>query len=101
MTDLSSPVVLDNGSGLLKAGYAGSDLPEVVFQNFLGRPKHERIMAGVSEDETFFGHKAEELKGILRLAYPISHGVRIQFILISSLNLILLSDAVCIIDRFS
>ncbi len=74
-TTLAAPIVLDNGSGLLKAGYAGSDLPDIVLRNFVGRPKHERVMTGVSEDEIFFGRKAEELKGILRLSHPITHGV--------------------------
>ena len=72
---LASPVVLDNGSGLLKAGYAGSDLPDVVFQNYVGRPKHERVMAGVADEDIFIGRKAEDLRGILRLHYPMSHGV--------------------------
>ena len=69
------PVVLDNGSGLLKAGYAGSDLPDIVFQNYVGRPKHERIMTGAVDEDIFIGRKAEELRGILRLSHPMTHGV--------------------------
>ena len=74
---LASPVVLDNGSGLLKAGFAGSDLPDIVFQNYVGRPKHERIMAGAGDEDIFIGRKAEELRGILRLSHPMTHGVNL------------------------
>jgi centractin len=78
MDHTASPIVLDNGSGILKAGYAGSDLPDVVFQNFVGKPKHERVMAGVVDEDLFVGRKAEELRGILRLSHPMSHGVSLQ-----------------------
>ena len=76
MESAASPVVLDNGSGVIKAGYAGDDLPDVVFQNYVGRPKHERVMAGVADEDIFVGRKAEELRGILRLSHPMCHGVK-------------------------
>lgn len=34
------------GSGSIKAGLCGGDLPECVIQNCVGRPKHDRVMAG-------------------------------------------------------
>lgn len=40
------PVVIDNGTGVLKAGIAGEERPKVVFRSMVGRPKHKRIMAG-------------------------------------------------------
>ncbi len=47
MTDVTSqPVVIDNGSGIVKAGFAGEDRPKVVFRNAVGRPKHKKVMAG-------------------------------------------------------
>eukprot|EP00283_Hemiselmis_rufescens_P013680 CAMPEP_0173455526 /NCGR_PEP_ID=MMETSP1357-20121228/54419_1 /TAXON_ID=77926 /ORGANISM="Hemiselmis rufescens, Strain PCC563" /LENGTH=353 /DNA_ID=CAMNT_0014422667 /DNA_START=13 /DNA_END=1071 /DNA_ORIENTATION=+ len=70
----SSPLVIDNGSGCIKAGFAGGDLPEVVMSSFVGRAKHDRIMAGAGDDESFIGRRADELKGVLRLSYPMSHG---------------------------
>ena len=38
------PVVIDNGTGVMKAGFAGKDKPKSVFPSFVGRPKHTRIM---------------------------------------------------------
>ena len=29
----NQPIVIDNGSGLIKAGFAGDEKPRVVFQN--------------------------------------------------------------------
>jgi centractin len=71
----NQPVVIDNGSGVLKAGFAGEDLPKSVFPSYVGRPKHVRVMAGAVEGNEFVGSKAEELRGLLRLKYPISHGI--------------------------
>ena len=37
----SGGVVIDNGSGMIKAGFAGDDAPFSVFPNIVGRPKHQ------------------------------------------------------------
>eukprot|EP01089_Gocevia_fonbrunei_P009149 TRINITY_DN2112_c0_g1_i1.p1 TRINITY_DN2112_c0_g1~~TRINITY_DN2112_c0_g1_i1.p1 ORF type:complete len:387 (+),score=79.56 TRINITY_DN2112_c0_g1_i1:138-1298(+) len=72
----NQPVVLDNGSGMLKAGFAGDEKPRTVFQNLVGRPKHKRIMVGSAvEGEHFIGSKAEEYRGLLKLKYPMEHGI--------------------------
>ncbi|TPX36933.1 hypothetical protein SmJEL517_g00914 [Synchytrium microbalum] len=66
---LNQPIVIDNGSGVIKAGFAGDEQPNV------GRPKHVRVMAGAVEGDTFIGRKATDLRGLLRLRYPIEHGI--------------------------
>lgn len=35
----SCTLVIDAGSGSVKAGFAGDDAPSVVYQNLVGRPK--------------------------------------------------------------
>ena len=40
------PVVIDNGTGVIKAGIAGEERPKVVFRSMVGRVKHKRVMAG-------------------------------------------------------
>jgi len=76
MVDITNqPVVIDNGSGLVKAGFAGDDLPKCSFFAYVGRPKHFKIMAGAVGGEYFIGHKAEDLRGLLKINYPISHGI--------------------------
>ncbi|KAI9217389.1 actin-2, partial [Blastocladiella britannica] len=71
----NQPVVIDNGSGVIKAGFAGDDRPKSYFPSCVGRPKHLRIMAGAVEGDTFIGRKAQELRGLLRINYPMEHGV--------------------------
>jgi centractin len=70
------PVVIDNGSGLLKAGFAGDQTPKCVCPAYVGRVKHERVMAGGSiEGDVFMGPKATEHRGLLKIRYPIEHGI--------------------------
>ncbi|KAI8803386.1 actin-like protein [Cladochytrium replicatum] len=72
---LNQPVVIDNGSGVIKAGFAGEEVPKSYFSSFVGRPKHTRTMAGAVEGDTFIGKKAQELRGLLRIKYPMEHGI--------------------------
>jgi len=40
-------VVIDNGSGMCKAGVAGEDAPEAGFPSTVGKPKLPGIMVGM------------------------------------------------------
>uniref|UniRef100_A0A7S1XUW7 Actin n=1 Tax=Phaeomonas parva TaxID=124430 RepID=A0A7S1XUW7_9STRA len=77
----NQPVVIDNGTGLVKAGFAGADRPRAVFPCCVGRPKHERYMPGGAleasgtGDGLFVGDKVLEHRGALRLSHPMEHGV--------------------------
>ncbi|SGY31207.1 BQ5605_C002g01215 [Microbotryum silenes-dioicae] len=75
MDHLNQPVVIDQGSGSTKAGFAGSDHPTCYFPSYVGRPKHTRVMAGAVEGDAFVGKKAQELRGLLKINYPMSHGI--------------------------
>ncbi|TGZ78861.1 Actin/actin-like protein [Ascodesmis nigricans] len=72
---LNQPVVIDNGSGTIKAGFAGEDLPKTFFPSWVGRPKHTRVLAGALEGDTFIGKKAQDLRGLLKIKYPLEHGI--------------------------
>jgi len=37
-------LVIDNGSGMCKAGFAGDDAPRAVFPSIVGRPRHTGVM---------------------------------------------------------
>ncbi|KAI0271357.1 actin-like protein [Gloeopeniophorella convolvens] len=71
----NQPVVIDNGSGTIKAGFAGQDHPKCFFPSYVGRPKHVRVMAGALEGDVFIGRKAQEFRGLLRIKYPMEHGI--------------------------
>jgi len=71
----NQPVVIDNGSGIIKAGLAGVDHPKVIFPSYIGTPKHVKVMAGAVEGKYFVGKKAEEYRGLMKIKYPINHGI--------------------------
>ncbi|CAD6889462.1 unnamed protein product [Tilletia controversa] len=71
----NQPVVIDNGSGTIKAGFAGADTPKCFFPSFVGRIKHHKVMAGAVEGDIFIGRKAQDLRGLLKVKYPMEHGI--------------------------
>lgn len=75
MDEEVTAVVIDNGSGTCKAGFAGDDAPRSVFSTVVGRPKVPGIMVGLDQKEVYVGEEAQQKRGVLKIETPIESGI--------------------------
>lgn len=72
------PIVLDQGTGFVKIGYAGSNFPEHTFPSIVGRPilrAEERALSDVEIKDIMCGDEASQVRSALQLSYPMENGI--------------------------
>nr|CAD2200449.1 unnamed protein product [Meloidogyne enterolobii] len=68
-------IVIDNGSGVCKAGFAGHKEPCVVFPSIVGRPHHPGFWHSFRLEDNYVGNDAQAIRGILSVTNPIERGI--------------------------
>jgi actin, other eukaryote len=68
-------IVIDNGSGVIKAGFSGANQPSVKFPSIVGVPRSDKQMVGIETKSEYIGDEAQKMRGVLKLSYPIESGI--------------------------
>ncbi|RYO72678.1 Actin-related protein 2 [Alternaria arborescens] len=75
---LTLQLVLDGGTGFLKAGYAGQNFPDHQFPSIVGRPilrTEERDGGDIQLKDIMCGDEAAAARSMLQITYPMENGI--------------------------
>lgn len=68
MDEEVTAVCIDNGSGQIKAGFAGAEAPNFCFSSLVGRSSYDEILCGQTKDQLL-------QQGVTNVRSPIRDGV--------------------------
>lgn len=69
-----SSIIVDVGSGVIKAGFSGEDGPRSVFPSTVGIPKMPGLLVGMEQKERYVGNEAISKLEIMNFYSPIQKG---------------------------
>ncbi|CAK5024525.1 unnamed protein product [Meloidogyne enterolobii] len=72
-------IVVDNGTGFVKCGYAGSNFPDFIFPSAVGRPlvrsNTQQIINNRPIKDLMVGEECTDARHLLDVNYPMSNGI--------------------------
>lgn len=71
----AEPIIMDIGSGHLKAGFANDDQPKCYIPMIVGKPKSPDIMVGMDQKDAYYGAEALSKIELLNVTEPVRHGI--------------------------
>jgi centractin len=77
--NLKLPIIIDIGSGEIKAGFSGEESPKVVFKNYIGEPKYKKVLSAFNAEDKeinaqYIGEDCDKFMGIFKLRHPVKDG---------------------------
>lgn len=77
---LKLPIVLDIGSGEIKAGFSGEEKPKIIFKNIIGEPKYKKVLHAFNKENQeinvqYIGEDCDKNMGVIKLKNPVKHGI--------------------------
>jgi actin-related protein len=68
-------IIMDIGSGAIKAGFARNDQPKCYIPMIVGKPIDDVQMVGMDQKDFYFGDEAITKKSMLDITYPVKQGI--------------------------
>jgi len=66
-------VIIDNGSGVCKAGLSTSEEPTSIFPEVIGKPR--KVWKQSLDKDIYFGLECDDIRNKLAISYPLENGI--------------------------
>ena len=72
-----TPIIIDIGTSSIKAGLSGQEKPSLIFPNYFGEMKYSKSVGSWKDDDKkhIIGNDCNKYFGVVKLKYPLSHGI--------------------------
>ena len=72
-----TPIIIDIGTSSIKAGLSGQEKPSLIFPNYFVEMKYSKSVGSRKDDDKkhIIGNDCNKYFGVVKLKYPLSHGI--------------------------